>query len=447
MAGNQKNEEFLGNFGGITSNDLTQILNCDTETDDQTPTILNNSNYHDIKDILETPIFSDKSQFKVLSFNTESLPSKINNIKIFLEMLKTNEVSFDAICISECWLENFGSDLEIPGYQHKFLPRNGGFKGGLITYIKDSYEINDLNLYKNSNSWEGQFIEVKGNGLRNKLLLSNIYIPPRGRVNFVNFKDEFFTILNRITDKYKNIIIAGDTNADALKFNTDSCFKDYFDNLTNCGLLPLITLPTHFGTLNGSIIDHIYAKTETDINSLYAGILIHKFSNHLAVFVSLPLKKEKHELPKYIQISKNDTQSYNQLNTELNNIDWAQAINTYLVANPNDNYNKFHKLLTDLKEKHLPSKLVRFKRHKHKGNAWITNGLIASIKQKDYLYKKLHKLPKNHINYESCKTQFKNYEINLKSLINTVKKEFYENQFNRYKHDIKNTWNTIKKCS
>ena len=62
--------------------------------------------------------------------------------------------------------------------------------------------------------------------------------------------------------------------------------------------MPVITLPTHFGTKNGHIIDHIYVKSENDISDVYAGISLYKFSHHLPVFVSVPLKIVPSELPK-----------------------------------------------------------------------------------------------------------------------------------------------------
>ena len=48
MAGKQKNEKFLRNFGGLEINDLTKMLNYDSEIDESTATIIKMSNYHDI---------------------------------------------------------------------------------------------------------------------------------------------------------------------------------------------------------------------------------------------------------------------------------------------------------------------------------------------------------------------------------------------------------------
>ena len=444
MTGRQKNEQFLHGFGGQEANDLTNLLNFESEFEENAGTIINVSNYHDLEDLLNKTIFTKNDQFKMISFNTESINSKLDNIKLFLESLKQNNIFFDSICINECWLDEYGDDLNLDGYSSFPLSRKVGMKGGLITYILEDYNVNELNVYTDSTTWEGQFFEIKGNGLRTKLLLGNLYVPPRSN-EFTDFKKNFIPIIEKLSDKYRHIIITGDTNIDALKFNSNTQFSNYFDSITNNGLLPVITLPTHFGSKNGSIIDHIYVKTDIDLANLYAGISLHSFSHHLPVFISMPLKNEVVELPKYITITKNDSQSWNNLISDLNDINWQDVFDTQnLFSNPSNNYTKFINKIIDLKNKHLPTKKVRFKRYKHKNNNWITNGLLTSIKQKDYLYKQMHSLQSNHPNYENIKSQYKTYEKNLKNLIYTVKKDFFNRQFMKFRSDIKNTWKTIK---
>ena len=438
MAGRLRNEQFLCNFGGLENNDLTQILNCDSDIDENAATIINVSNYHDLDDLLNKAIFKKSNHFKVLGFNSESIFSKLDSIKLFLESLKQKEIFFEAICINECWLESFGEDLHLNGYSAFPLPRITGMKGGLVTYILEDYKVKELSLYEDSESWEGQFLEIHGNGLRSKLLLSNLYVPPRTTNEFKEFEDSFLPIVRNLAHKYKHMIIIGDTNANALECNSNEVFSNYFDNIISNGLLPVITLPTHFGTKNGSIIDHIYVKTDMELSTLYTGILLHKFSNHLPVFTCIPLKNEIVELPKYINITCDNPLNWENLNNELNEINWSQVFNTdNLFSNPSINCAKFVDKIIELKNKHLPTKKVRFKRYKHKNNGWITHGLLKSIKQKDFLYKKLHSLKKSNPNYETLKKQFKSYEKTLKSLISFLKKDFYKRQFLRYRTDIK----------
>ncbi len=37
--------------------------------------------------------------------------------------------------------------------------------------------------------------------------------------------------------------------------------------------------------------------------------------------------------------------------------------------------------------KHMPSKLVKYRKYKHKKSKWITQGIIKSIHYRDNLYK------------------------------------------------------------
>ena len=117
------NQGILDNYGGLNANDFIRIFNGDSNDQDQSSLTLNQSNYHDLSDLLSGLVFKDQTQFKVLSFNTESLPSKIDNIKTFIETLKSEQVSYDAISVTECWLEQMGSDLGSSWLQLCILPR------------------------------------------------------------------------------------------------------------------------------------------------------------------------------------------------------------------------------------------------------------------------------------------------------------------------------------
>ena len=84
---------------------------------------------------------------------------------------------------------------------------------------------------------------------------------------------------------------------------------------------------------------------------------MHRFSHHLPVFVSIPLKTEIKELPKYITVTKTSPQGWENLKNELNEVNWSDIFNTgNLFSNPSSNYNAFIDKLTDLKNKHMPTK-------------------------------------------------------------------------------------------
>ena len=95
MADSLRNEQFLCNFGGLEANDMTKILNCESDIDDNAATLINVSNYHEFDDIINKPIFSKNTHFKVLGFNAESISSKIDSIKLFQETLKQKNIILD----------------------------------------------------------------------------------------------------------------------------------------------------------------------------------------------------------------------------------------------------------------------------------------------------------------------------------------------------------------
>ena len=80
-------------------------------------------------------------------------------------------------------------------------------------------------------------------------------------------------------------------------------------------------------------------------------------------------------------------------------------------CNPNYNYDILHNHLIKLKNKHLPYRMVKFDKYKHKGNKWITHGILRSIKHRDELYKEL-----------SCTVRTSDRYLVLKNKLNTFNK-------------------------
>ena len=56
-----------------------------------------------------------------------------------------------------------------------------------------------------------------------------------------------------------------------------------------------------------------------------------------------------------------------------------------LNADPTDNLTTLNVLISQAKDKHLPTKFMKFNKHKHKKSNWISTGIIRSIKYRDKL--------------------------------------------------------------
>ena len=95
------------------------------------------------------------------------------------------------------------------------------------------------------------------------------------------------------------------------------------------------------------------------------------------------------------------------------------------------------------KNKHMPCKLVKFNKYKHKKSTWITQGLLKSIRYRDQLYKQLRLSNPNSLHYDTLKFNLKTYNLILRKSIISAKQIYYESRFNRIGNDIRRTWKTI----
>ena len=110
---------------------------------------------------------------------------------------------------------------------------------------KLKYKFKSINMYENSEIWEGQFIEVTEIAKNKYIIIGNIYRPPPN-TNAVcqTFINEFIPILEHLQRDNREVIIAGDFNIDLLKINDNVVFCDYFNSILSQSFFPKITLPT-----------------------------------------------------------------------------------------------------------------------------------------------------------------------------------------------------------
>ena len=76
------------------------------------------------------------------------------------------------------------------------------------------------------------------------------------------------------------------------------------------------------------------------------------------------------------------------------------------TADINLNYEMINDDILRAKNKHMPCKLVKFNKYKHKKSAWITLGLLKSIRYRDKLYKQLRLSNPNSLHYDTLEYYF-----------------------------------------
>ena len=241
-----------------------------------------------------------------------------------------------------------------------------------------------------------------------KLSVINIYRPPNDiQQNYRQFIDEFSILLSSFKKCNSEIIITGDFNINLLKINVRPIFSDFYDILTTNSFLPKITLPTRFTETSGTLIDKFFCKVTTITIEALAGILTHTFSDHQPYFILLNTIKQKPPSHKFIKIRTQNERSLSNFKHGIETMNLYDKLNKNLFADPTENYNLLSTKLSEAKQLHMPDKIVKYRKHKHKKSTWITIGILKSIKYRDNLYMKLKHTDPNSANYLNLKINLK----------------------------------------
>ena len=452
MASINSINSILDGIGGVDVNSLTTLLDTNLTQDENDantfePKLIKQSPYFDI-DKLVLHLKQMQNHFTIISLNCESLNAKFDELKIFLYNLDTHGCLPSAICLQETWLTN-DSDLSLLQLNNYTLVSQGKIcsaRGGLAIYIKSCYSYKFLDVYQHSETYEGQFIEVKIKDSNKNLIIGNIYRPPRDiNENYYAFIDEFTLVLQKLLKRKNEVVIAGDFNIDLLRIHDKIAFGRFFDTITTLSFYPQITLPTRLSRHRGTIIDNFLMKlADNSISLSNSGIITSRISDHFPYFICLDIIKIKHDsVGKYVQVRDRQPDAINQFKRELLDAKLHDHINTDLHTDPNESYSYIHTEIATALDNHFPVKTVKYKKHKHKKSPWITQGLIRSIATRDRLYKNLKEIPHDNEEYELRSLNLNTYNKILKNNIRVAKKNYFKSCFNRYKNDIKKTWLTI----
>ena len=177
-----------------------------------------------------------------------------------------------------------------------------------------------LNLYEQSNIWEGQFIEICKVSSSKKLIIGNIYRPPNNTTgNYNSFTEELSRILAILTKSKSDVIIAGDFNIDMLKINENNHVSNFFNTVTSHTFFPKITLPTRFSDRNCTLIDNFLCKLSPTIIKSKAGILMNNLSDHLPCAINIPNLWNYPRASKCLHLKTNDINSVTNFKIEIIN--------------------------------------------------------------------------------------------------------------------------------
>ena len=260
--------------------------------------------------------------------------------------------------------------------------------------------------------------------------------------DLTKFIDEHTQLLHELRLRSKTVYLCGDYNIDLLKIDSNEKFSTFYENTTSVGFVPKITLPTRICETTSTLIDNIY--TNVIDKSHTSGILITPISDHQMYFCTMNENFDRSKnAQKYVEVEFCNQENMDKFKNEFANADLYNKLDLDINTDPNYNYEIFSKHLQAAKSKHIPKKIKKFNKRKHKKEKWMTNELWIKVVEKNKLYVKWKTTPINLEKYEEIKKQFKECEKNVIKLIKEAKQQYFDRIFTAYRTDLKKTRRTI----
>lgn len=207
--------------------------------------------------------FEKNTNFSVLSWNIQSLPSKFTEFQDNLDLYHSRGFQFDVIALQEIWTIHDEDLMKIKGYTFIFKQRTNGTGGGVGIYIRDSIKFKLLPQFS---IFIDRIIETISVELelenKRKLIITSLYRPnTHPTITSTNqlelFTDHFTNLMAELSSSNKDTFILGDFNIDILKIQSHEKTSAFIDNCFANGFLQIVTKPTRVNHTSATLIDHI----------------------------------------------------------------------------------------------------------------------------------------------------------------------------------------------
>ena len=107
---------------------------------------------------------------------------------------------------------------------------------------------------------------------------------------------------------------------------------------------------------------------------------------------------------------------------EIADLEIHNTLDETLDRDPNYNYEIVSTLLQNAKSKHIPKRVKKFNKRRHKKERWMTDELLAQVLKKNNMYVGWRTTSNTHPYYEKVKLNFKGYEKIVSKGIEKAKK-------------------------
>ena len=337
----------------------------------------------------------------------DGLKNKMSDFRV-----RISQHNPDIVAVCETWIQDdvfnhyfYPSEcLEIKGYNLYRYDNVGTIRGGILLYIKPSFDGGICkDMLKTASNFEESawhWVNIKNeNRKTEKLLLGCIYrkgsSTPQNNTDLNHIIKEAANLSNLIT-------ICGDFNFPAIPwaspiFSEDPTVEDEFVNTLDEAVLNqhVRDFTRKRGTDNPSLLDLVITDNQQTINNLK---ILEPFGNSDHSLLSwkstfLATINTDHEPEPKANFFKGD---YQHMKRDLESTDWEGEFKD--CNGINELVSKFNDILQDNIKKHVPMKKKNTRSSQNKV-PWMNNKALKAVKRKYHAWKR-YTDTRNHARYE-----------------------------------------------
>ena len=388
--------------------------------------------------------FRNVNNFSIFSLNIQSLPSKYIALQDLINNFNINNCLPDVLCIQETWQIPDPSLFPLNNYDQFICNLRSNFTqgGGVGFYFKNNFRykiLTEKSIFIDK-VFESIFAEIWTNNNK-KIIIGNIYRPSvnhptlSSSQQFDQFFELFSNLLNDLACSNSQVILVGDFNLDALKYNLVNQVTEYIDLLFSYGFLQLIMKPTRCTPHSASLIDHVLTNSKADI--FESAILTSNISDHFPIIFFSEISSQPHskKLIKFRDFSDTNVQKFT---SSLRSINW-DFLNSF--DNTQVAYDHFSETFFSLYNLYFPECSKYLNKNLHSIFPWMTKGLLVSRSKKLLLHKISLKNPS-----ANALLLYKTYRNSYAKVLKASKKMYFQKQLTKHQSDCKKTWEILRKA-
>jgi len=422
--------------------DGTLLLNNYLVSDNDNPLNISlSSEYFDSSSF--TKKFGKSKKPIYISVNIQSLMSKFEALKLFIQELLSSNVPIDVIVLQETWSVKYPELVQIPCFQNVITMERADMRGGGVgMYIREGLHFNKIVNLSTFTEKTFESLTVELQYPNKKILISTIYRSPNPPplCSVLDHTNRFIQLLDRhlndLFNRDKLCVIFLDSNVNLHSILNDPLSLNYLNTITSNGFIQAITKSTRIQGNSHSLIDHILINK--NLQGRYQGIIVSDISDHFFTFYQMntATEKTKQQIHSSRKITMENMERFKLL---LRGVDWSRVYGSNVV---DESFDAFWTEFSQLYELCFPVTMCKLNRNIHRINGYMTPGLLISRISKNNLHKNslLNPTPEN-IN------RFRVYRNLYNTLMRKSKAKYFEENLLANVKNPKKTWDLLKEAT